>query len=124
MAENNPANPPEPPQGQQAPPQEIILDERAAHVAYANFARVQATPEEVIIDFALNPTPFASGRLEISVSQRLIMNYFTAKRLLLALSRTIQGYEATYGSVELNLLRRAQPGALQGMQPPQRPPQQ
>src|SRR5437870_924153 len=82
---------------------------RQAHVAYANFARVTATPEEVIIDFALNPNPFQTGRQEIAVSQRLIMNFFTAKRLLMALSHTIQRHEQTYGSVELNLLRRAQP---------------
>src|SRR3954466_9798909 len=98
-----------PAQQQEQP--EVVLNEKDAHVAYANFARVTATPEEVIIDFALNPNPFQTGRQEISVTQRLIMNFFTAKRLLMALNHTIQRHEQTYGSVELNLLRRAQPGA-------------
>lgn len=103
------------------PPQaEVILDDKNANVAYANFARVTATPEEVIIDFALNPNPFMTGRQEIGVAQKLILNFFTAKRLLMALNHTLQRHEQTYGSVELNLLRRAQPGALQGQQ---RPPQ-
>ena len=107
---------PSPPQ---APQSEVVLEEKNANIAYANFARVTATPEEVIIDFALNPNPFQQGKQEIPVAQRLILNFYTAKRLLLALNHTLQRHEATYGSVELNLLRRAQPGALQGEQ--QRP---
>src|SRR5437763_1426680 len=101
---------------------EVVLNEKDAHAAYSNFARVTATPEEVIIDFALNPNPFMTGRQEIPVAQRLILNFFTAKRLLLALNHTLQRHEATYGSVELNLLRRAQPGALQGGGPGQGTP--
>ena len=59
---------------QQAPQQaEIILKEEHAHAAYSNFARVTSTAEEVIIDFCLNPNPFATGRQEIIVSQRLII---------------------------------------------------
>jgi hypothetical protein len=121
LAENTPSNPteqpaPPPAAGRDAPQTEIVLDDKHAHIAYANFARVTATPEEVIIDFALNPNPFQVGKQEIPVAQRLILNFFTAKRLLLALNHTLQRHEATYGSVELNLLRRAQPGALQGAQ--------
>ena len=121
MSEANPQTPENPPATQPNPQQqqartEIILDDKHAHAAYANFARVTATPEEVIIDFALNPNPFMQGKQEIPVAQRLILNFFTAKRLLLALNHTLQRHEATYGSVELNLLRRAQPGALQGGQ--------
>jgi hypothetical protein len=124
LAENTPSTPPEQPTppaaGREAPQTEIVLDDKHAHIAYANFARVTATPEEVIIDFALNPNPFQQGKQEIPVAQRLILNFFTAKRLLLALNHTLQRHEATYGSVELNLLRRAQPGALQGAQQPPR----
>ena len=36
---------------------EIILNEKDAHAAYSNFARVTSTAEEVIIDFCLNPNP-------------------------------------------------------------------
>jgi len=125
LAENTPSTSseqptPPPAGGRDAPQTEIVLDDKNAHIAYANFARVTATPEEVIIDFALNPNPFQQGKQEIPVAQRLILNFFTAKRLLLALNHTLQRHEATYGSVELNLLRRAQPGALQGGQQPPR----
>ena len=72
---------------------EMQVHEAGAHAAYANFARVTATPEEVIVDFALNPNPFAQGKQEIHVNNRLIMNFYTAKRLLSALAMTIQRHE-------------------------------
>ena len=86
---------------------EVVVDEAGAHAAYANFARVTATPEEVIVDFALNPQPFATGRQEVKVSQRLIMNFYTAKRLLGALQMTIQRHEGAFGAIELDVRRRA-----------------
>jgi hypothetical protein len=95
---------------------EVVLNEKDAHAAYSNFARVTATPEEVIIDFGLNPNPFLSGRQEINVSQRLIMNFFTAKRLCSALLMTLQRHEATFGAIELDVRRRAH--LPQQQQPP------
>lgn len=86
---------------------EIVLDEHEAHAAYANFARVTATPEEVIIDFALNPNPFRTGKQDVKVTQRLIVNFFTAKRLASALAMTLQRHEATFGPIELDVRRRA-----------------
>ncbi len=113
-----------PEQGQQPQPQqtEIILNEKGAHVAYSNFARVTATPEEVIVDFALNPNPFVGGKQEVQVTQRLIMNFYTAKRLCSALVMTLQRHEATFGAIELDVRRRAhQPpaGGSTGIRPPQ-----
>ena len=99
---------PEAPAQQRAVQQmEVVVDDSGAHAAYANFARVTATPEEVIVDFALNPQPFATGRQEVKVSQRLIMNFFTAKRLLGALQMTIQRHEGAFGAIELDVRRRA-----------------
>jgi Protein of unknown function (DUF3467) len=103
--------PAENPAPQQA---EIVLMEKDAHIAYSNFARVTSTAEEVIIDFCLNPNPFGQGRQEIPVAQRLIMNFYTAKRLLSALAMTLQRHEQTFGSIELDIRRRAQPHAQGG----------
>ena len=94
-------------QGSQPQP-EVVLNEKGAHAAYANYARVIATPEEVILDFALNPNPFLMGKQEIDVSQRLILNFYTAKRLFSALGMTLQRHEGTFGSIELDVNRRAQ----------------
>ena len=98
-------------QQQPAPAQaEIILLEKDAHAAYSNFARVTSTAEEVIIDFCLNPNPVHTGRQEITVSQRLIMNFYTAKRLFSALGMTLQRHEGTFGAIELDIRRRATGG--------------
>src|SRR4051794_26066803 len=94
---------------------EVVLNDKGAHAAYSNFARVTATPEEVIIDFGLNPNPFLQGKQEVAVSQRLIMNFYTAKRLLSALGMTLQRHEATFGSVELDVRRRAHLQPTQGI---------
>lgn len=105
------------PPGEQAPPgtvqSEIILNDRDAHSAYSNFARVTATPEEVIVDFALNPNPFVQGKYEVKINQRLIMNFYTAKRLCRALVATLQRIESSFGSIELDVQRRVQQGAQQ-----------
>jgi len=111
LAETNPPAPAAAPQQS-----EIVINDKSAHLAYSNFARVTATPEEVIIDFALNPNPFTTGRQELAVNHRLILNCYTAKRLMLALGQTLERHEQTYGAVELNLMRRVQAGAQQ--QPP------
>jgi hypothetical protein len=98
----------QPPAGAPQQP-EVVLIETGAHAAYSNFARVTATAEEVIIDFCLNPNPFHQGKQEIQVSQRLIMNFYTAKRLFTALGMTLQRHEGTFGAIELDIRRRAQP---------------
>jgi len=98
-------------QGQQQQQTEVIVDDSGALPSYSNFCRVTATPEEVILDFGLNPQPFAQGRQEVKANQRLVMNFYTAKRLLTALGMTIQRHESTFGSIELDVRRRA--GAIQ-----------
>jgi hypothetical protein len=114
MAENNPKPAPEEGTAQQS---EIVLTDVNAHAAYSNFARVTATPEEVIVDFGLNPNPFLAGKQEVAVTQRLIMNFYTAKRLCSALMMTLQRHEATFGSIELDVRRRAQGGPQTGIRP-------
>ncbi|MBX6313819.1 MAG: DUF3467 domain-containing protein [Isosphaeraceae bacterium] len=96
------------PQGQpQQVTTEVIVDDSATLPSYSNFCRVTATPEEVILDFGLNPQPFAAGRQEVKANQRIVMNFYTAKRLLTALGMTIQRHESTFGSIELDVRRRA-----------------
>src|SRR5206468_8445747 len=93
------------PQAQQQT--EVVVDDSATLPSYSNFCRVTATPEEVILDFGLNPQPFATGRQEVKANQRIVMNFYTSKRLLTALSMTIQRHEGTFGAIELDVRRRA-----------------
>jgi hypothetical protein len=86
---------------------EVVVDDSGTLPSYSNFCRVTATPEEVILDFGLNPQPFATGRQEVKANQRIVMNFYTAKRLLTALGMTIQRHEQTFGAIELDVRRRA-----------------
>ena len=92
---------------QQGQATEVVVDDSGTLPSYSNFCRVTATPEEVILDFGLNPQPFATGRQEVKAQQRIVMNFYTAKRLLTALGMTIQRHEQTFGAIELDVRRRA-----------------
>ncbi len=100
---------------------EVVVDDSMALPSYSNFCRVTATPEEVIMDFGLNPQPFATGRQDVKANQRIVMNFYTAKRLLSAMAMTLQRHEGTFGSVELDVRRRA--GAYQATTHPATGPQ-
>ena len=76
--------------------QTLTVDDNHIVASYANFCRVSSTPEELILDLGLNPNPFAQGSVTINVGQRIIMNHFTAKRLLQALAVTLQRHEQAF----------------------------
>lgn len=92
-------------------PSELRVDDSAAVSRYANFCRIVGTPEEMMIDFGLNPQPFEVSAVPIPVTQRIVTNYFTAKRMLHALEMVIQRHETAFGALEVNVQRRVRPGA-------------
>ncbi|MHC4176167.1 MAG: DUF3467 domain-containing protein [Planctomycetota bacterium] len=109
---------------QQSQRVQIEIDDSKVVAAYANFCRVAGTPEELIIDFGLNPQPFGVPTRPIPVSQRIITNFYTAKRMLHALQLSVQRHEATFGVLETDVQKRVRPGvAVQRPSPPPRPPQ-
>ena len=91
-----------------APPQRVAVqvDDSEASCAYANFCRVTGSPEELIIDFALNPQPMGVPSDAIDIDQRVVMNYYTAKRLLAALQMSVQRHEAVFGVLETDINKR------------------
>jgi hypothetical protein len=89
--------------------QRITVDDSDVTACYSNFCRVSSTPEELILDLGLNTTPFASGDITVPVSQRIIMNHITAKRMLGLLSATLQRHEQAFGVVETDVRRRVRP---------------
>src|ERR1041385_5614290 len=93
------------------PQQQMQVDVDDTHViaAYANFCRVTGSPEELIIDFGLNPQPVGMPKNPIQVTQRCIVNYYTAKRLLHALSLSVQRHEAVFGVLETDIQKRLKP---------------
>jgi hypothetical protein len=107
----SPADAPAAPAEQQAPRQ-VVVDATKAHAAYSNFCRVTGTPEELIIDFGLNSQPMGVPTEPIEVSQRIVVNYYTAKRLLGALQMSLQRHEAAFGVLETDVQKRVKPGAM------------
>jgi hypothetical protein len=90
-----------------APSHGVEVDDKSIAVAsYANFCRVTGTPEELIIDFGLNAQPFGTPTDPVQVSQRIVTNYFTAKRLLHALHLSVQRHEQAFGMLETDVNKR------------------
>jgi len=106
-----PGTPPAPPA---APQQDFALDYTRMSEAYANFCRVAQTPEELVLDFGLNPAMVPNPSEPIKITHRLILNYYTAKRLLLALNHFIQRHETTFGALELDVNKRVRGTGARG----------
>jgi hypothetical protein len=107
-----------PAQQQQQP---VPVDDSGAVCHYANFCRVTGTPEELIVDFGLNSQPLGAAPEKLVITQRIVVNYYTAKRLLGALTMSVQRHEAAFGVLETDVQRRIQPGAMRGAAPQQPP---
>lgn len=91
-----------------APAAPVQIDDSHVVACYANFCRVTGTPEELIVDFGLNSQPMGVPTAPIVATQRVVTNYFTAKRLLHALQMTLQRHEAAFGVLETNVQKRVQ----------------
>jgi len=87
-------------------PVQVQVKDEDAIACYANFCRVTGSPEELIVDFGLNPQPVGVPKDPIQVKQRVIMNFFTAKRLLAALQMSVQRHEAVFGVLETDIQKR------------------
>jgi hypothetical protein len=99
-AESRPAGP--------SPPAQVEVDDLKAVTCYANFCRVTGTPEELLIDFGLVSRPPGAPTEAVAVTQRIVTNLYTAKRLAYALQLTLQRHEAVFGVIETDVGKRAQ----------------
>ena len=82
------------------------VEDKGALSSYANFCRVTGTPEELIIDFGLNSQPFGVPSEAVVITQRIVTNYFTAKRMLHALHLSVQRHEQAFGVLETDVNKR------------------
>jgi len=94
----------------------LRIDQTGMSTTYANAFQTNATSEEIIVDLGLNmvvPTPPGQGDSDVAgdilfqVNNRLILNYYTAKRLALSLGQLVRGYEEKFGELKLNAADRA-----------------
>ena len=94
----------------------LRVDQSNMGTTYANAFKTNATSEEVIVDLGLNmvvPNPQqegsdVAGDILFQINNRLILNYYTAKRLALSLGQIVRGYEEKFGEVKLNVADRTQ----------------
>src|SRR4051812_16032243 len=88
----------------------VEITDKDAVCLYANFCRVTGTPEELILDFGLNAQPFGVPTEPVDVKQRIVTNYFTAKRMLQALMMSVQRHEQAFGVLETDVQKRVVAG--------------
>jgi len=90
------------------PPRTINVNDDNSISCYANFCRVTGSPEELIIDFGMNAQPMGSNDQPVDIKQRIVVNYYTAKRLLHALHVSVQRHEEVFGQIETDIQKRVQ----------------
>lgn len=93
-------------ENEKSAPRQITVNDKSAQTGYANFCRVTGSPEELIIDFGMNAQPIGSNDQPVDISQRIVLNFFTAKRLLQALHVSIQRHEKVFGDIEIDIQKR------------------
>jgi hypothetical protein len=104
MSASNPSDAAQPPAGPVPLP---TVEAEGLQPIYANFVKVTPAPEELVLDFGLNPNlPGTAPQVSIKISQRLVLNYFTAKRLWGAIGLSLQRHEQTFGVLEVDVNKR------------------
>lgn len=82
------------------------VDVSKSQILYVNFCRVTGTPEEMILDFALETSTALGADRVVVAPQRITLSHMTAKRLLEVLQTTVRHYEQSFGNVETAVEKR------------------
>src|SRR5271168_4299876 len=85
---------------------QFTVDTSALSTVYANFCRVTGTPEELVLDFGLNTQMNPVPGENVKLTHRIVINFWTAKRLLGALHMAVQQHEQLYGVLEVDIQKR------------------
>ena len=106
------ANNPEGESPQVAEPQaQLRIDPPEPEAHYCNLTRVTAGPEEIIVDLGMTvPQPQNPQQLRGKFTDRVVLNYYNAKRLAMALNATVARYEKRFGTIEIDPRKREVPG--------------
>jgi hypothetical protein len=88
----------------------IAMDASTLSTVYTNFCHVTFTPEELVLDFGLNTQTVPSATQPIQLTHRVVMNFYTAKRLMNGLAFAVSRYESLFGSMELDFQKRLRAG--------------
>jgi hypothetical protein len=97
----------EPPKADAQP---IAIDAAGMRTTYTNFFRATGNPDEVILDFGMYSqviTP--TGAEPIKLTDRMVMNFYTAKKLQAVLQTVVTRHEDAYGEIQLDPQKRVRP---------------
>jgi hypothetical protein len=94
---------------------QLRIDESKMQTTYANAFRTNGMPEEVILDFGFNiggppPGEGQPPQIVFHVNERVVMNYYSAKRLAITLSQLIRRHEQQFGELEMDVNKRRRDG--------------
>ncbi|MBC2714897.1 MAG: DUF3467 domain-containing protein [Desulfobacteraceae bacterium] len=85
----------------------VTWDDSNMNIAYANVCNALSTREEVTLLFGARQNWDAEKKeLEVKLTDRIILNPFAAKRVLLLLNRFLQEYESRFGKLEIQELEK------------------
>lgn len=92
----------------------IRWDDSTMRSTYANVCNVAATREEVTFLFGTNQS-WHTGQKEmvINLSDRIVLNPYAAKRMLLLLQNVMNSYEGRFGELKVRADSHPEPIARQ-----------
>ena len=94
---NQPVNPAPETTGPQ-----ITWDDSKMQTAYANVCNVLGTREEIMLLFGSNQAWSREQKeVKVSLSHRIVLNPYAAKRLMTMLEIGLKEYETRYGTLKL-----------------------
>lgn len=84
-------------------PTKVTWDDAKMTTSFANVVNVLATREEVTLLFGTNQTWNAmnSAELVVTLSDRIVLTPYAAKRLAVLLDRRVKEYEQRFGVLEI-----------------------
>ena len=88
------------------PRPEAPLDLSDVQTVYTNWYRVTGTPEELMLEFAVTPHLGVVTEDPIRVKQRMVMSFYTAKRLVAHLHYALRRHESFFGTLEMDIRKR------------------
>lgn len=103
MSENLP-----PPNGEAAAQAaNVQVRDQKLETQYTNIFRMAGTHEELFVDFGINLQHHDQpNTVVLDFSQRMVMSFYTAKKLAVELSKVVNRYEQVYGPLQLDPRQR------------------
>jgi hypothetical protein len=92
---------------------QVHVDASDMATSYANAFQAKATPEEILISFGINERLPQQGedqpaQVRLTLDTRVVLNPYTAKRLVIQLSQMVRQHELQFGLLELDVSKRIQ----------------